>query len=197
VAKYDGRLRDSVPKRRVVIQCCREETAMFCAECGKPYPEAAKFCRSCGAPTAGATRDTQSASPPSGSSRANLHWTVLRNRSEYRSLTELQKFDVWFGVCYTVLSLAALLLCALACVLEVTGVIAADEDIGRIFLGWTAVYGLFQTGFWLYVLPTKLAVRRSRSNRMAIFALDFLLGWTLVGWAVSLSWALASKEPTG
>ena len=35
---------------------------------------------------------------------------------------------------------------------------------------------------------------RNKRNKMAIFALNFFLGWTLVGWVVSLVWSLTVDE---
>jgi hypothetical protein len=45
----------------------------------------------------------------------------------------------------------------------------------------------------LYFLPTFVSVRKR--NAGAIFALNLLLGWTLLGWVVALVWAL-TKDPT-
>jgi FtsH-binding integral membrane protein len=44
----------------------------------------------------------------------------------------------------------------------------------------------------LYFIPA--IVGRSKRNRAAIFALNLLLGWTLIGWVVALVWAL-TVEP--
>jgi hypothetical protein len=43
-----------------------------------------------------------------------------------------------------------------------------------------------------YFLPTIIAITRTKSNTGAILVLNFFLGWTLVGWVVSLVWALSS-----
>lgn len=43
-------------------------------------------------------------------------------------------------------------------------------------------------GVILYFLPT--IIGRQKKNSNAIFALNLLLGWTLIGWVVSLVWAL-------
>lgn len=40
----------------------------------------------------------------------------------------------------------------------------------------------------LYFLPT--IVGWSKRNAEAIFVLNLLLGWTFIGWAVALVWAL-------
>jgi hypothetical protein len=42
----------------------------------------------------------------------------------------------------------------------------------------------------LYFIPTFMAAIRSHRNGLAIFALNLLLGWTLVGWIGALVWSL-------
>ena len=48
-------------------------------------------------------------------------------------------------------------------------------------------------GITLYFLPT--IIGRNKRNAGAIFALNLLLGWTLVGWVVALVWALTHEAP--
>lgn len=50
------------------------------------------------------------------------------------------------------------------------------------------------TLFWavviaLYFLPAIVAVEKSKKNAGAIAVLNLLLGWTVIGWIVSLVWA--------
>lgn len=48
-----------------------------------------------------------------------------------------------------------------------------------------------------YFLPTIIAIMRGKNNTGGIFALNFLLGWTLIGWVGALIWALSSDaRPT-
>lgn len=47
-----------------------------------------------------------------------------------------------------------------------------------------------------YFLPSLIAFLRKRTNLAAIFALNLLLGWTLIGWVVSLVWALSKDTET-
>ena len=51
----------------------------------------------------------------------------------------------------------------------------------------------------LYALPLLVAWRRKHQNAGAIGVLNLLLGWTLVGWVVSLVWALTAvrRPPKG
>lgn len=44
----------------------------------------------------------------------------------------------------------------------------------------------------LYFLPSILA--RNKQNFLGVFLVNFLLGWTVIGWVASLIWALAEPE---
>lgn len=52
----------------------------------------------------------------------------------------------------------------------------------------------FVIGCVMYFAPSLIAFARDKSNKVAILALNTLLGWSLIGWVVSLVWAL-SAEP--
>lgn len=47
----------------------------------------------------------------------------------------------------------------------------------------------------LYFLPALIAANRNKLNRGSILALNFFLGWSLIGWVVALVWALAADQP--
>ena len=44
---------------------------------------------------------------------------------------------------------------------------------------------------FLYFLPFVVARSRGMANRWSILTLNLFLGWTLVGWVVSLCWSVA------
>ncbi len=44
--------------------------------------------------------------------------------------------------------------------------------------------------FAFYFLPSLVAFLRQHKNRLAIFLLNLLLGWTVLGWVVSLVWSV-------
>jgi hypothetical protein len=47
-----------------------------------------------------------------------------------------------------------------------------------------------------YFFPTIAASRYRHPRQLKILYLNLLLGWTVVGWAIALQWALqASKRP--
>ena len=44
--------------------------------------------------------------------------------------------------------------------------------------------------FAFYFLPTLIAFLRQHKNKLAIFLLNLFLGWTILGWVVSLVWSV-------
>lgn len=47
----------------------------------------------------------------------------------------------------------------------------------------------------LYFLPTIIGANRKVVNVGSVFAINLLLGWTLIGWAVALAMALRTNPP--
>lgn len=45
-----------------------------------------------------------------------------------------------------------------------------------------------------YLIPTTIAIMRSRSNTGSIFVVNLFLGWTLIGWVVALAWSVATDR---
>ncbi|WP_204117398.1 superinfection immunity protein [Paraburkholderia sp. C35] len=52
----------------------------------------------------------------------------------------------------------------------------------------------FPASVALYFSPTFVAVHRKHPNRVAIFVLNLMLGWTLLGWVGALVWAYTGAE---
>jgi tryptophan-rich sensory protein len=42
----------------------------------------------------------------------------------------------------------------------------------------------------LYFLPTIIALITKKRNALAIFLLNFFLGWSFIGWVVALVWSV-------
>lgn len=48
----------------------------------------------------------------------------------------------------------------------------------------------------IYFLPAIIASNQKKENAGAVLALNFLLGWTLIGWVIALVWAMTKdKQP--
>ena len=50
-------------------------------------------------------------------------------------------------------------------------------------------------GFVMYFLPSIIAFARSKRDIAGIILLNFLLGWTVIGWVVALVWAVKTDAP--
>jgi len=46
-----------------------------------------------------------------------------------------------------------------------------------------------------YFLPSIIALARSKRDTLAIFLLNFFLGWSVIGWIVALVWAAKHDAP--
>jgi hypothetical protein len=150
----------------------------FCTECGKPNAETSRFCFSCG----GALSRGLTPTVAIGDSQ---NVPIARAVVVARSVTpELHRFDKMFMyACAWIFCLVYVALLATALGPNITFLHAV---LSATVVAWS---------FVLYCLPTLLAIIRAKSNRMAISAINLLLGWTLIGW-VALSWAL-TKENSG
>ena len=56
-------------------------------------------------------------------------------------------------------------------------------------------FPIFGFGFVLYFLPSIIALARSKRDAVSILVLNFLLGWTAIGWVIALVWALRTDVP--
>jgi len=48
---------------------------------------------------------------------------------------------------------------------------------------------------FLYLLPSILTFTRKKDNKVAILLLNIFLGWSLIGWIISLVWAVSKDTP--
>lgn len=81
---------------------------------------------------------------------------------------------------------------ALAGFCTISAVLLAIDPIGYIHGAWLGCCLFFAGG--AYALPAIIAYRRTHHQRMAIGALNLLLGWTGLGWCAALVWALTETR---
>jgi hypothetical protein len=55
-------------------------------------------------------------------------------------------------------------------------------------------FPFFGFGCVMYFLPTLFAAIRSKRDVLTIFLVNFLLGWSVIGWIVCLVWALKADQ---
>jgi len=53
---------------------------------------------------------------------------------------------------------------------------------------------LIFVGFLVYMIPSIVANARKNPNANAITVLNLLLGWTFLGWVISLVWAFVGES---
>ena len=56
-------------------------------------------------------------------------------------------------------------------------------------------FHFFGFGLVMYFLPSIIALARSKRDLLAIFLLNFFLGWSVIGWIVALVWAAKNDAP--
>lgn len=69
--------------------------------------------------------------------------------------------------------------------------IRTDEKISGVQVAVAWVIALLTVG---YMLPWAIAATRGKSNALAIGLLNFLLGWTIIGWIAALVMACGSHQ---
>ncbi len=57
-------------------------------------------------------------------------------------------------------------------------------------IGTPELFIIFLILLPLYLIPYIVANKRYHNNKYAILALNILFGWTFLGWAAALIWAL-------
>ena len=55
-------------------------------------------------------------------------------------------------------------------------------------------FPFFLASIAFYFLPAIIAAARHKTNLVGIFLVNFLLGWSIIGWIVSLVWALSTDR---
>ena len=68
---------------------------------------------------------------------------------------------------------------------------AAAEPDRWFYVAWAAIIFASVT---FYFLPTIVAALRDHPQAAPILVLNFLLGWTFLGWVVCAAWSVASHR---
>jgi len=67
-------------------------------------------------------------------------------------------------------------------------------DDYNLLLGLLAAFLAFTLFVCLYLLPTFIAYRKDKKDKLAILLINIFLGSTLVGWVIALIWALSADK---
>jgi hypothetical protein len=77
----------------------------------------------------------------------------------------------------------------------IESILAAADTSADSTIATGSGFILLGLGMLFYFLPSILARGRNHHNSGAVFVINLLLGWTLVGWAVALAWAFTTPAP--
>ncbi|WP_409309643.1 superinfection immunity protein [Pseudomonas putida] len=72
--------------------------------------------------------------------------------------------------------------------------VSMGQEVALNAIGETIAFSAFVFVPCLYMLPTYEAWRRNQQNLPSIAALNFFLGWSIIGWVGSLIWAFKKPE---
>jgi hypothetical protein len=67
----------------------------------------------------------------------------------------------------------------------------SDQRISGAEVGLAWIFTVLTLG---YMLPWAIAATRGKSNSVAVAVINFLLGWTLVGWVIALIMACTAHQ---
>lgn len=57
----------------------------------------------------------------------------------------------------------------------------------EVLFGFLIISGIF------YFIPTFIAFDKNHPNKEAIFACNFIFGWTFIGWGIALVWSCTAS----
>lgn len=60
-------------------------------------------------------------------------------------------------------------------------------------IGLLLIVVLITGGSLLYFIPSIIAIARNHPNMASIIVVNLLLGWSFVGWVISLAWSLTNE----
>lgn len=69
-----------------------------------------------------------------------------------------------------------------------------SEDPAAAIISLVVFLIMCVVGIAFYFLPTGIATLRSHPNVMAIFLINFLLGWICLGWIIALIWSVTAID---
>ena len=75
-----------------------------------------------------------------------------------------------------------------------TGSVLLEARVEELTLGGVALFVGIIASLTLYFVPTIIALARKKSNTVAIFALNLLLGWSIIGWVRALGRSLTTEQ---
>lgn len=143
-----------------------DNSELVCAECKAPVNTDDNFCQACGAVFSLPKNDiTIPIEPPKG----NL-----------------------LGIPYNIIILLTSFAASIAITLFVT--VGKETNVGQMFLVFGIAFVAAIVSFYIYFLPSIIAIEKNHKNTSFIYLLNLLLGITVIGWFLTLILALQSEQ---
>lgn len=96
-----------------------------------------------------------------------------------------QRDDSKIGGYILIISIGLILLSVIAFVIT-------KQIDGLAGFGFFIMVGII--GFLLYWIPTLIAVSNNHKDVVGVFVLNFFVGWTFIGWLISLVWSVKNSN---
>ena len=64
----------------------------------------------------------------------------------------------------------------------------------NLLIGLLLAFLAFTTFICVYLLPTFIAYRKDKKDKLAILLINIFLGSTFIGWVIALVWALTTDK---
>jgi uncharacterized membrane protein len=91
---------------------------------------------------------------------------------------------------------AVSLIFSVCLLMTMIGIEMLDSIEENEFLSNVFVFALILVIIIIYFAPSFIAYSRNHLNRQVIYIINFLAGWTFVGWMVALVWSLMRSSAT-
>ena len=138
-----------------------------------------------------------------GNPKENIFLATRKKISSIKNLKDLHllsdagtAFAITGAILIVGLLIAGLIILAVYLIAKFFGTIS--PEIKHEIYSWVSsillALGLLAVGLRIYFHPSVVASKRKHINVESIFILNLLLGWTFVGWVLSLVWAYKVKE---
>ena len=172
----------------------KEEFSTICPKCKKENDKESKFCKYCGESLSIKTQQLNKKSYEHNNiySAEQSTNTVPTKKCPYclkelpinakkcTSCGEWVENRPQFG-CYSILSIIVFL---------ITLFISYNFNNDWVASFFIAIFGAI--GLWIYFLPSWIAEIKQNPYSTAIFLINLLFGWSIIGWFIALVWAFSS-----
>lgn len=145
---------------------------MYCNECGTEITEGENFCSNCG-------KTVEECTYVNTDTKQERWCVVLKN---FYNKTETVFITT---ICVAVLAIMSLYMLA---VMEEGEFMNPFSDL----LPWFYILAILVSFFDF--IPAFIAYNKNHINKVSILIVDFIFGWTLLGWVICLVWSIYKRE---